>query len=62
MKCSVLSSGRRGQVVSEGTKGMMAHGMMDGGTMMWGMGFIGLLAFIVLVLLAAALVKYLFFH
>jgi hypothetical protein len=30
--------------------------------MHWGMGLIGLLALIVLVLLAAALVKYLFFH
>lgn len=29
--------------------------------MMWGMGLIGLLAIVVLVLLIAALVKYLFF-
>ena len=39
--------------------------MMDqmmGGAMMWGMGLIGLLAIIVLVLAAAALVKYLFFR
>jgi hypothetical protein len=43
----------------EGMKQMMAHGMMDGGTMMWGIGFIGLLAVIVPILLAAALVKYL---
>ena len=38
--------------------------MMDqmmGGAMMWGMGLIDLLAIIVLVLAAAALVKYLFF-
>jgi hypothetical protein len=38
--------------------------MMDqmmGGGMMWGMGLIGLLIIIVLVLGAAALVKYLFF-
>ena len=38
--------------------------MMDqmmGGAMLWGMGLIGLLAIIVLVLAAAALVKYLFF-
>ena len=41
---------------------MMAHGMMDGGTMMWAMGFIGPLAVIVLVLLAAALAKYIFFR
>ena len=37
--------------------------MMDqmmGGGMMWGMGLIGLLVIIVLVLAAAALVKYLF--
>jgi hypothetical protein len=37
--------------------------MMDqmGGGMMWGMGLLGLLVIIVLVLAAAALVKYLFF-
>ena len=38
--------------------------MMDqlrGGGMMWGMGLIGLLVIIVLVLAAAALVKYLLF-
>jgi len=38
--------------------------MMDqmmGGGMMWGMGLIGLLVIIVLVLAAAALIKYLFF-
>ena len=38
--------------------------MMDqmmGGAMIWGMGLIGLLIIIVLVLAAAALVKYLFF-
>ena len=38
--------------------------MMDqimSGAMMWGMGLIGLLVIIVLVLAAAALVKYLFF-
>ena len=38
--------------------------MMDqmmGGGMMWGMGLIGLLLIIVLVLGAAALIKYLFF-
>jgi hypothetical protein len=38
--------------------------MMDqmmGGAMMWGMGLVGLLIIIVLVLAAAALVKYLFF-
>ena len=34
--------------------------MMSGG-MMWGMGLVGLLVIIVLVLAAAALVKYLFF-
>jgi type IV secretory pathway VirB2 component (pilin) len=37
--------------------------MMDqmmGGGMMWGMGLIGLLLLIVLVLAAAALIKYLF--
>ncbi len=38
---------------------MMNH-MMDGG-MMWGMGLFGLLAIIVLLLAAAALVKYVFF-
>jgi hypothetical protein len=38
--------------------------MMDqmmGGGMMWGMGLIGLLVIVVLLLGAAALVKYLFF-
>jgi len=34
---------------------------MMGGGMMWGMGLIGLLVIIVLILAAAALVKYLFF-
>ena len=34
---------------------------MMGGGMMWGMGLVGLLVIIVLVLAAAALVKYLFF-
>jgi hypothetical protein len=38
---------------------MMDH-MISGG-MMWGMGLIGLLAIIVLILGAAALLKYLFF-
>ena len=32
-----------------------------GGGMMWGMGLLGLLLIVVLVLAAAALVKYLFF-
>jgi hypothetical protein len=39
--------------------------MMDqmmGGGMMWGMGLIGLLIIVVLLLGAAALVKYLFFR
>jgi hypothetical protein len=43
---------------------MRGHAMMDqimGGGMMWGMGLIGVLVIIVLVLGAAALVKYLFF-
>lgn len=35
-------------------------GMMDGG-MMWGMGLFGILGIVVLVLLLAALIKYLFF-
>lgn len=35
--------------------------MMDGmGNMMWGMGFAGLLGLVVLVLLVAAFIKYLF--
>jgi hypothetical protein len=35
--------------------------MMEGGTMMmWGMGIVGLLVIVVLVLVAAALLKYLF--
>jgi hypothetical protein len=41
---------------------MMTHGMMDGRTRMWRMGSICLLAVIVLVLLIASLVKYLFFR
>jgi hypothetical protein len=39
----------------------MMHDMIGGG-MMWGMGFVGLLVTILLVLLIAALVKYLFFR
>jgi len=34
---------------------------MMGGGMMWGMGLFGLLVIVILVLAAAALVKYLFF-
>jgi hypothetical protein len=37
----------------------MMHDMMPG--MMWGMGLFGLLSAVVLVLAAAALIKYLFF-
>jgi hypothetical protein len=36
------------------------HNMMDGG--MWGMGIVGLILLIVLALVIAALVKYLFFR
>lgn len=36
-------------------------GMMDCGSMMWGMGFVWLLVILLLVLGIAALVKYLFF-
>ena len=39
----------------------MMNGDMMGGGMMWGMGLFWLLAIIVLVLGAAALIKYLFF-
>jgi len=39
---------------------MMQH-MMDGG-MMWGMGLGGLIALLLLVLIIAALVKYVFFR
>ena len=35
---------------------------MMGGGMMWGMGLLGVVALVVLVLLAAALIKYLFFR
>ncbi len=38
---------------------MMGNGMMGGRFMMWGMGLIGLLFIAVLVLSAAALLKYL---
>jgi hypothetical protein len=43
----------------------MRCAMMDqmmGGGMMWGMGLIGLLLFAVLILAAAALIKYVFFR
>ena len=41
----------------------MMHDMMTGmGSMMWGMGIFGLLVVVILVLAAAALIKYLFFH
>jgi hypothetical protein len=41
----------------------MMHDMMTGmGSMMWGMGVVGLLVIVVLVLAAAALIKYLFFR
>lgn len=40
----------------------MMNGMMEMHGMMWGMGFVGLLVLVVLVLAAAALVKYLFFY
>lgn len=39
---------------------MMDH--MMGGEMMWGMGLVGILVVLVLVLVAAALIKYLFFQ
>lgn len=39
----------------------MLNGMMNGGPMMWGMGLVSILVIVVLVLAAAALVKYLFF-
>jgi hypothetical protein len=38
----------------------MMNDMMSGGAMMWGMGAIGILTLVVLVLVAAALIKYLF--
>jgi hypothetical protein len=38
------------------------NGMMEGGSMMWGMGLIWLLVIVLLVLGVAALVKYLFFN
>ena len=37
------------------------NGMMEMHGMMWGMGFIGALVAVVLILAAAALIKYLFF-
>lgn len=39
----------------------MMHDMMGGG-MMWGMGIVGFVGIVVLVLVIAALVKYLFFR
>jgi hypothetical protein len=40
----------------------MMHDMMNSMGMMWGMGLVGLLVVLVLVLAAAALIKYLFFR
>jgi hypothetical protein len=54
-----LSPRRSSAPPSEGKYAMMDQ--MMGGGMMWGMGLFGLLVIIVLVLGAAALVKYLFF-
>lgn len=39
----------------------MMRDMMDGG-MMWGMGAFGLVGLVVLILVIAALIKYLFFE
>ena len=39
----------------------MMNSMMDGTSMMWGMGLFGLLLGAILILAAAALVKYIFF-
>jgi len=42
---------------------MNQDGMMEGMSgMMWGMGFFGLLTLVLVILLAAALIKYLFFN
>ncbi len=41
---------------------MMGNWTCNGGAMMWGMGLFGLMAIVLVVLLAAALVKYLFFR
>ena len=42
---------------------MMMNGIMDGtGSMMWGMGWSGLLILLLVVLGVAALAKYLFFN
>ena len=41
--------------------GMMVSGMMNGGSMMWGVGWVGLLILVLVVLGIAALAKYLFF-
>lgn len=38
----------------------MMHDMMGGGAIMWGMGLLWLLLFVLLVLGIAALIKYLF--
>lgn len=40
----------------------MMDGMMNGGSMMWGMGLVWLLVIVLLVLALAALVKYLSFN
>lgn len=40
----------------------MMNGMLDGGSMMWGMGLGGVLILVLVVLAIAALAKYLFFN
>jgi hypothetical protein len=40
----------------------MMNGMMDGGSMMWGMGLGGVLILLLVVLAIGTLAKYLFFN
>ena len=59
VKCIGLCSPQMTRPGAEALGGVM-HNMMDGG--MWSMGIGGLILLIVLVLVIAALVKYLFFR
>jgi hypothetical protein len=56
---SVVLAQGQGQPMGQGT--MTGCPMMGSGMMMWGIGLVGLVLVIVLVLAAAALIKYLFF-
>jgi len=62
MTTDVLFVGPHEEIASldDRRRSTMQDTMMDGG-MMWGMGVVGWLVLLVLLLVAAALIKYLFF-